>query len=59
MKWSDNSQKGIFERIKGNAVQIIGILIEFVVLIISLNIVIGIKYCSLQIHIPDTDETMQ
>lgn len=59
MKWSDNSQKGIVERIKGNGVQIIGILIEFVVLIISLNIVIGIKYCSLQIRIPDTDETMQ
>ena len=59
IKWTNKSNNTIVEKVKGNALQIICILIEFLIFVFSLNIVIGIKYCSMQINNPETGETMQ
>lgn len=59
IKCTDKSNNTIVEKVKGNHLQIICILIEFLIFVVSLKIVIGIKYCSLQISTPETGETMQ
>lgn len=54
-----NPNKRLIDNIRGNVLQILGIVIEFVALIFILNIIIGIQYCALKITNPDTGEIQQ
>lgn len=55
----DNSKERILDKLKGNVLQIVGMVIEFVIFVFALNAMIGMQYCTLQITNQDTSEVQQ